>query len=75
MARFWLDWTASHGDDKGGGRATLTLTHEEIAEMSGASRETVTRLFAEFKRKHLIEVRGSTLVINDKNGLKQLLES
>lgn len=73
LARFLLDWTASHGDDKGQGRATLTLTHEEIAEMIGASRETVTRLFAEFKRKRLIEVRGSTLVISNKNSLQRIL--
>lgn len=75
LARFLLDWAASHSDDKGGARSTLTLTHEEIAEMIGASRETVTRLFADFKRKHLIQVRGSTLVISNKKGLQQFLEA
>jgi CRP/FNR family cyclic AMP-dependent transcriptional regulator len=75
LARFLLDWAASHGDEKGQGRATLTLTHEEIAEMIGASRETVTRLFAEFKRKRVIEVRGSTLVISNKNSLQRILEA
>jgi CRP/FNR family cyclic AMP-dependent transcriptional regulator len=50
----------------------LALTHEEIGQMIGASRETVTRLFAEFKRKKLIEVHGSTLVITNKAGLEQL---
>ncbi len=75
LARFLLDWTANHSDQKGQVRVTLTLTHEEIAEMIGTSRETVTRLFTDFKRKRLIEVRGSTLVINNKNGLQRLLEA
>ncbi len=66
---------ARHDDDEGEGGATLTLTHEEIAETIGASRETVTRLLAEFKRKNLIEVRGSTLVISKRNALQQLLEA
>ena len=51
----------------------LALTHEEVAQIIEASRETVTRLFAEFKRKKLIKVHGSTLVITNKVGLEQLL--
>jgi CRP-like cAMP-binding protein len=42
--------------------------------MIGASRETVTRLFADFKRKGLLEVRGSTLVICNKANLQKLIE-
>ena len=53
-------------------RAKLTLTHEEIAEIIGASRETVTRMFADFKRKKLVKVAGSTLVITDKPGLEKV---
>jgi CRP/FNR family transcriptional regulator len=53
----------------------LTLTHEEIAQMIGASRETVTRLFADFKKKQLLEVKGSTVVIRNKSGLEKLIAS
>jgi CRP/FNR family transcriptional regulator len=53
-------------------RATLTLTHQEIAEMVGSSRETITRLFAGFRKKGLIESHGSTLVIKDPKGLRAL---
>ena len=49
--------------------------HEEIAQMIGASRETVTRLFADFKRKQLLRVKGSTLIIKDKTGLEGVLSS
>jgi CRP-like cAMP-binding protein len=43
--------------------------------MIGASRETVSRLFASFKRKKLIEIRGSTLVVGSKTNLEKLAEA
>lgn len=75
LARFLLDLSSGHGDTKGETKLTLTLTHEEIAQMIGASRETVTRLFGDFKKKQLLQVRGSTLIIKDKAGLESLLGS
>src|SRR6185437_3519216 len=42
LARFLLEWCAVHGEGADPIRANLTLTHEEIAQMIGASRETVT---------------------------------
>jgi CRP/FNR family transcriptional regulator, cyclic AMP receptor protein len=75
LARFLLDWSANHGNASGGSRTVLTLTHEEIAEMLGTSRETVSRLFGDFKRQQLIEMRGSTLEISDEARLRQLLPS
>ncbi len=43
--------------------------------MIWASRETVTRLFSQFKQERLIEVHGATLIIVDKSNLEKLLES
>ena len=74
LARFLLDHVRSVASEDGTIRAKQTLTHEEIAEMIGASQETVTRLLGSFKKKHLIEVHGSTLVIMDKAGLEQLID-
>jgi CRP/FNR family transcriptional regulator len=73
LARFLLDVAASRARNNGQLGATLLLTHEEIAEMIGLARETVTRLFASFKRERLIEVRGSTLMIANKAGLEKLV--
>lgn len=73
LARFLLDWAARQKQDKDSTRVTLTLTHEEIAQMIGASRETVTRLFADFKKKNLLDVKGSSFVIKDKSGLEELI--
>lgn len=77
LARFLLDWCSSNAADKtqDGVRAHMTLTHEEIAQVIGSSRETVTRLFSEFKRKQLLEVKGSTLVIPSKAALEVLLNT
>jgi CRP/FNR family cyclic AMP-dependent transcriptional regulator len=74
LARLLLDLPANPTHRKGRIQATLAPTHKEIAEMIGASRETVTRLFASFKRKRLVEVRGSTLIIANKAGLEKLLD-
>jgi len=73
LARFLLDLTADQNHDHGHARAKLTLTHEEIADMVGTSRETVTRLLAEFKRKRLLDIHGSRLLIANKAGLQKLL--
>jgi CRP/FNR family transcriptional regulator len=75
LARFLLDVAASHAQNGSQLRATLTLTHEEIATMIGVARETVSRLFASFKREQLIEVHGSTLVIANKAGLEKMLRA
>jgi CRP/FNR family transcriptional regulator, cyclic AMP receptor protein len=72
LARFLVDWSASHGSGTPEIHARLTLTHEEIGQMIGASRETVTRLFANFKKKQLLQVKGSTLIVLDKGGLETL---
>lgn len=75
LARFVLDWCAQHpATDHGVVKFNLTLTHEEIAQMIGASRETVTRLFADFKKEGLLQIKGSSVTIKDKRGLEQLLQ-
>jgi CRP/FNR family transcriptional regulator, cyclic AMP receptor protein len=53
----------------------LTLTHEEIAEMIGTARETVSRLFSDFKKKQLLQVKGSTLIIRNKPALEKMVHS
>ena len=47
----------------------MTLTHEEMGQMMGVSRETVTRLFADLKKHQIVQLKGSTLVIRDKDAL------
>src|SRR5580698_4636129 len=75
LARFLLDWCASHGNGGPEIRAKLTLTHEEIGQMIGASRETVTRLLASFKKQQILQIKGSTLIVSNKAALESLTEA
>lgn len=77
LAKFLLDWSSRHGQQKQDGeiRLKLPLTHEEIAQMIGASRETVTRLLADFKKKQLVRIKGSTFVIRNPAALENLADS
>jgi CRP-like cAMP-binding protein len=43
--------------------------------MIGVSRETVTRLFANMNKQQIVQKKGSTLVIRDKNALEALITS
>lgn len=75
FARFLLEQATEGYKEEGEVRLTLTLTHEEIAQMIGSSRETVTRLFSDFKKKGLLQVKGSTVVIQDTSTLRKLADS
>ena len=53
--------------------ARLALTHEEIAQLTGTSRETITRILSEFRKKDIAELKNSTLTIHNKLALEQLV--
>jgi CRP/FNR family transcriptional regulator len=72
LARFLLDWVNSAQTPNFSLRVKLALTHEEIAQLIGCSRESVSRSFSDFKRKHLVEVNGATLVVQNKEALETL---
>ena len=73
LAKLLLEWTSKNGDAlKQEPRLTLALTHEEIAQMIGTSRETVTRLFADLRKRQILATKGSTVVIRNKSALRLL---
>jgi len=74
LARLLLSWSHRKEQltDGGGIRVPATLTHEEMAQMIGSSRETVTRLLGELRKRELIHLDGSTLVIRDRGALEAL---
>jgi CRP/FNR family transcriptional regulator len=73
MARLLLEWSDDAEETKDGLRIKIALTHEEIAQLIGTSRETVTRVLSEFRQKKLAELRGSTLMIRDRGALERLV--
>jgi len=75
FAKLLLSWSPKAGSASEPAQMKLTLTHEEIAEMIGTTRETVSRLFADFKKRQLLQLKGSTLIIRNKPALEQMLNS
>ena len=60
------DWCDDAGTKSPEGvRLKVTLTHEEIAQRIGTTRETITRLLTQFRSEQLIEVRGSTMIVHN----------
>jgi CRP-like cAMP-binding protein len=59
-------------DTKRNTQIKLPLTHEEIAECIGTTRETVTRALGEFKNRNLVAMQGSTLMISDRAALETI---
>jgi|ERR1041385_289313 CRP/FNR family transcriptional regulator len=75
FAKLLLSWYPEKGASGSQAQIKLTLTHEEIAEMIGTTRETVSRLFSDFKKKQLLQVKGSTLVLRQKAALEQIVNA
>jgi CRP/FNR family cyclic AMP-dependent transcriptional regulator len=75
FAKLLLSWSAKAGNANGPAQVTMTLTHEEIAEMIGTTRETVSRLFSDFKKKQLLQTKGSSLIIRNKSALEKIVNS
>jgi CRP/FNR family transcriptional regulator len=72
FAKLLLGWSNATGNGNPL-QVKLTLTHEEIAEMIGTTRETVSRLFSEFKKRQLVQLKGATLIIRNKAALEKMV--
>lgn len=73
LARLLLSWTPIREQSEPPEiRIRASLTHEEMAQMIGSSRETVTRLLSDLKKKEFIRLDGSTLVIRNRTALEAL---
>jgi CRP/FNR family cyclic AMP-dependent transcriptional regulator len=71
LAVFLLDWCGNNRpfDDAAG--TACTLTHEEIAQVIGVSRETITRLLSRFKKKGLIRWKCGNILLTDRAALER----
>ena len=76
LAKLLLKWCSEKGSETDQGiRLKLTLSHEELGQMLGTTRETVSRLLAELKKEQIITLSGATLLIHDKGSLEKLAGS
>jgi CRP/FNR family transcriptional regulator len=63
LASVLLDWGRSASCGKPELRFTMALTHEELGNFAGTSRETVTRVLTKMRKDKLIQVRGTSVTI------------
>ncbi len=73
LAKLLLSCAPVGTQQSDGQRLRSAMTHEEMAQRIGSSRETVTRLLSHLKKKRLIRLEGATLVIRDRTGLEALV--
>lgn len=75
LARLLLQWSVDGHRIEGEIRLKLALTHEEVAQLIGTSRETVTRILGELKRRRIVELKGATLVIRNQAALQRMVQA
>lgn len=74
LASLLLDWVHTTASGRPSMRFTMSLTHEEIANIVGTSRETVTRLLNQFEQDGLIARHGNSITVLNLVHLNLLLE-
>jgi len=72
LARLLLSHSPAQGLGASQIRIHTFMTHEEMAQRIGSSRETVTRLLSDLRKKRLIHLEGANLVIRDRQALEAL---
>jgi CRP/FNR family transcriptional regulator, cyclic AMP receptor protein len=76
LATLLLEWRRSDSITFGqGSRIDLLLSHEQIAEKIGVTRETVSRTFSELKRRGILRGKRSTWVICNESALREIAGS
>jgi len=72
LAGVLLEWGTAESIGKPEMRLTMALTHEELANLVGCARETVTRLLGQFRRQKLIAVHGISILIQCPEKLERI---
>jgi len=60
-------------DDERGTLVAVKITHQEMANLIGSTRETVSLTLSQFKKNKLIATEGRKIILTDREGLKALL--
>jgi CRP-like cAMP-binding protein len=69
LASLILKWCKGARQTKCGAEIRCILTHGEIGECIGITRESVTRAMIDFKGHDLVKQRGSTLIVPSRSAL------
>ena len=72
VAKALLDLAERFGDDEGDGvRVRHDLTQEELAQLVGASRETVNKALSEFANRNWLRLEGRSVLLLDRERLSR----
>lgn len=73
LAELLLDLCENYGvDDDRGTLVAVKITHQEMANLIGSTRETVSLTLSQFKRSKLIATDGRKVIVTDRDGLQAL---
>jgi CRP/FNR family transcriptional regulator, cyclic AMP receptor protein len=72
VACLLLNWVEERGTPGPIPGFKMSLTHEELAQMVGTTRETVTRVLARFRKQGFIQVRGATILVYNMAALQDI---
>lgn len=73
LASLLLELGREYGlETEDGVKIDLKITHQEMANLIGSTRETISLALAVFKKKNLVQLLGRTVVLVDQEGLKGL---
>lgn len=73
LARLLITWCDEQGKRTAQGiRINSGLTHEEMGQMISSSRETVTRVFGELKRKHIVSIVDNAIFVRNRKALESV---
>lgn len=73
LAELLLQLADEYGvDDSRGTLVALKITHQELANLIGSTRETVSLTLSQFKKKNLICTEGRKVIISDSESLRAL---
>ncbi len=73
LAELLLRLADEHGiEDSRGTLVSLKITHQEMANLIGSTRETVSLTLSQFKRRGFINTDGRKVILSDRDGLRAL---
>ncbi|MDZ4694594.1 MAG: Crp/Fnr family transcriptional regulator, partial [Deltaproteobacteria bacterium] len=73
LAELLLELGTRHGVvSQSGLELALKITHQELANLIGSTRETVSLTLSQFKRKGYITTEGRRVILADQDGLRSL---
>ena len=73
LAELLMRLASEHGVEHRRGLAlSIKITHQEMANLIGSTRETVSLTLSQFKRKGLLLTEGRKIILTDRESLKSM---